>query len=203
MRAWSLGVAFVLLLVAAGPAGARVDPPKEGEPANFRLTVRGDPPPGDTFQLDFGTCFDGSPCRLIGSTVLFCGGEGPAPPCEGGGKVYAASIPLKQGQQVQYEFVRWSRGDDGKPYSEAFAGSDHDYVPGGATYSATYTYPIMAGTAQPDGAAPGEPPTAGAGGAGGMTAGRGALAGGVALVVAVTGWYAALRRRRLRARRDG
>ena len=105
-------VATILLVLLAFPTLAQdEDPTLPVTDAIFRLTLEGRVPPGEQFNLSYGSTLRGSPRQFYGKA--FCGAQGgynpqPRPQCEGGGTVYTIRIRVPTGHTVRYEYSRSS-----------------------------------------------------------------------------------------------
>ena len=105
-------VATILLVLLAFPTLAQdEDPTLPVTDAIFRLTLEGRVPPGEQFNLSYGSTLRGSPRQFYGKA--FCGAQGgynpqPRPRCKGGSTVYTLRIRVPTGHTVRYEYSRSS-----------------------------------------------------------------------------------------------
>jgi hypothetical protein len=101
-------VATSLLILLAFPTLAQdEDPTLPVTDVTFRLTLEGRVPPGEQFNLSYGSALRGSPRQFYASA--FCGAQGgfnpqPRPRCKGGGTVYTLRIRIPTGHTVRYEY---------------------------------------------------------------------------------------------------
>ena len=99
----------------------------------FRLTIRGDPSPGDSFAVSYrGRGFGDSRNLLCGSVR----------PCRAGtfsATVSVLSVKLPS-RDVSYSFENSYTNSYGVHTTEVFSDSGQEWVPTGRVYSATYTY---------------------------------------------------------------
>lgn len=165
-------VVMLTLLPAAQPGVQGQD--NERQILTFKLTINGDVPPGQAFQVVYGPrpMLTASIESLCGERDLLANPDSSEGLCKGGGATYTRSFEFPFGSdEMHYKFERIYRDKnaEGGRRFDFFAGTDIEYVPANGTYTTTYTYPGKGGDEQDGGrddeqGMPDELPETGAGG---------------------------------------